>query len=43
MKLQFEGGTPKNLKAFEDADSDVKKRTTLYRSVSTNKPDNTKL
>ncbi|CAB3980729.1 apoptosis-inducing factor 1, mitochondrial [Paramuricea clavata] len=28
------GGTPKSLKVFEEAGSDVKKRTTLYRSIA---------
>jgi hypothetical protein len=34
VNFSFKGGTPKNLKVFEEADSNVKKRTTLYRSVS---------
>ena len=29
------GGNPKNLKVFEEADENAKKRTTLYRSVCT--------
>ncbi|XP_046852243.1 apoptosis-inducing factor 1, mitochondrial-like isoform X2 [Xenia sp. Carnegie-2017] len=28
------GGTPKNLKVLEEANNDVKKRTTLFRSIS---------